>query len=676
MTRADLLDRERRHIAQLLAGLAVAGLSGFVTYLNGEHGGWQQWTYLLHTLVGLYLAVVLVPYVGVHFKRTLGTRRPALVVSGILAISAVLALVVSGLHISLFGQRERLRWIYDLHIVTSYAALVVLVLHVAAHRLLLPSRRRHDESVWFASLTFASIKPSLVGIGTSIGVVVLATLFYSLVPLSYKDDAVIKPYERAYGEHPFRPSQTETASGTFVDVRRISGSDKCAVCHAQIAREWRASMHSQAASDKTYQTNANLLAGNKGMAATRYCEGCHAPVALLTGQLTKGGRLDTHGHMHEGVSCMTCHGIDQVMHLKGVGSYRFTPKNDYLFADRDALIPNKIHNYLIRIQPRQHRNDLGRAILKSPQLCATCHAQFMDKDVNNWGWVKMQDDYTAWLDSPYSGQSQQPFTLKQITRCQDCHMPLVESRDPSANANNHVRSHRTLGANTAIPWYKGDTEQLALITEFLQGDKVRVSIERPNRPGATRSRMPIDPRVATEAEAPVYFYLGETVDLSVIVTNSGVGHEFPGGTIDINEVWIQLRVVDAQNNIVYESGALTDNNDVDPKAHFYRSIPIDRHGKHVWRHDLFNMVGESYKKVIPSGASDIVHYSFKISSWAKSPLTISAVVRYRKFNNRYARWALKDDTIRLPIVDMARDTMSIPVRHKAAVERSVGPRTQ
>lgn len=248
-------------------------------------------------------------------------------------------------------------------------------------------------------------------------------------------------------------------------------------------------------------------------------------------------------------------------------------------------------------------------------------------------------------------------------------MPVVESQDPSANVEGVARSHRTLGANTAIPWYNGDTEQLSLVTQFLQTDKVRVSIERPNRPGATRSKMPIDPTIATEAEAPVYFYLGETVNLNIVVTNSEVGHDFPGGTIDINEVWINLRVVDAQNNIVYESGGLTENNDVDPNAHFYLSLPIDRHGKHVWRHDLFNMIGDSYKKVIPSGSSDIVQYSFKVPSWAKSPLTASAVVRYRKFNNRYGRWALKDPTIRLPIVDVARDAISIPVRHKAEVEK-------
>ncbi len=47
----------------------------------------------------------------------------------------------------------------------------------------------------------------------------------------------------------------------------------------------------------------------------------------------------------------------------------------------------------------------------------------------------------------------------------------------------------------------------------------------------------------------------------------------------------------------------------------------------------------------------------------------SAVLRYRKLNIKYARWALQDDAIDLPIVDMARDAISIPVRYNAEVER-------
>jgi hypothetical protein len=352
-----------------------------------------------------------------------------------------------------------------------------------------------------------------------------------------------------------------------------------------------------------------------------------------------------------------------------VGSYRFAPQNDYLFADHDGPVATKIHNFLVRIHPQEHRRDMAKTPLASPQLCGICHAQFMDKDVNGWGWVKMQDDYTAWLNSPYSRQQEQEFSHDPVTRCQDCHMPLAPGHAPSADTNGLVRFHRFPGANTAIPWVTQDREQLQVVRDFLRSGKVRIDIDEPHEAGATRSAEFVEREARVETEAPSYFDLGDTANLKVSVINLLVGHNFPGGTLDIDEAWIAFRVVDAQNQLVYESGGLLDSGAVDPQADFYRSTSVDRKGKHVWRHDLFNVIGNSYENFVPAGGTDIAEYTFPIPYWAKSPLTASAVLRYRKLNIKYARWALQDDTIDLPIVDMARDAISIPVRYKAEVER-------
>jgi hypothetical protein len=155
-----------------------------------------------------------------------------------------------------------------------------------------------------------------------------------------------------------------------------------------------------------------------------------------------------------------------------------------------------------------------------------------------------------------------------------------------------------------------------------------------------------------------------------------VDHDFAGGTTDINEAWIWLRAVDAQGRPIYESGAINQTpNDVDPSAHFYRTVPVDRNGQHVWKHDLFNMVGDNYKKGIPAGGADVAEYSFSIPNWTKGPIVVGAVLRYGKFNNRYARWALKDEEVRLPIVDMARDSITVSVRMKPELERAARPQS-
>ncbi len=657
-----LFAKERKYIHILTGLLTVSVLSGFLTCIGDAFPVWKQWTVLLHTAVGIAMVVVLLVYLVVHFQRTIGLRRPILSFVGILAAFFSLIFAVTGLYIVLAGQREADRWVYDLHVGSATFALAIILVHIASHWIFLPERRKQQSNLHYPSLDNSGSRIIWLSTGAGILLVIVATGVYSLHASPYRDVATIQPYTYPYGEHPFRPSQTETATGGFLDAKRIGDSANCAVCHQDIAAQWKQSIHAQAASDKTYQTNIKLLAEKKGMAATRYCEGCHAPVALLSGQLTTGGKLDTKGHLEEGVSCLGCHGIDRIEHVKGVASYRFAPQSPYLFEGDNNAIAIQLHNFLIKMQPRQHRTDMSRDVLAKPELCATCHAQFMDKEFNGWGWVKMQDDYSAWLNSPYSQQTRQTYAQASPRRCQDCHFPLVAGNDPSANAQGLIKSHFNAGANTAIPWFSGNREQIKRVQDFLQSDQVRITLDKPNRLNATEGTKFVNPNATTISESPGYFYLGEDISIKVAVTNAQVGHNFPGGTTDINEVWIHFQAVDGQDRIIFESGGITNTGDVEKDAYFYRSIPIDRHGDQVWRHDLFNMVGDSFKRIISPASSDITAFTFTIPDWAKSPVTVTADLNYRKLNNKYAKWALKDKNARLPITIMASDSLAMPLR--------------
>lgn len=663
---ASPLSREIALRNHLVAILIAAAATGFVTLLPGHPGVWVQWTWLLHVFLGLLFSIYLTGYLALHVKRAFGLRRTLVSLVGVLVALVFLGVIASGYHLSALGQREADRWVYQWHVILSSLCLAVFLAHGLTGYQFSAGRKNKAVSdsneyrpAWNLTVRYA---------GFSFAAVLFPTLIYTATLPAEKTGPVITPYQTPYGPHPFRPSQTETSTGTFMEPARTGNSAQCGACHAQIAKEWQASIHSQAGSDQTYQKNVNLLAKKKGMATTRYCEGCHAPVALISGQLTEGGKLDTPGHLLEGVSCLACHGVDQAVHVKGVASFRFSPPSDYLFARQSNPLALKVHNYLVRIQPRQHRKDMARDILASPQLCATCHVQFMDKDVNQWGWVQMQDEYTGWLNSPYSKQTHQTFAEGYLKRCQDCHFPLAKGSDPSANSEGMIRSHYSLGANTAIPYYTHDDGQLLRTKEFLQADKVRVSIDIPDRPDAVHSNAYVAPNIYDSKEVPDYCYIGETLKFNVVVANTQVGHNFPGGSTDINEVWLYVRASDGQNNTVFESGAMDSKGTVDQNAYFYKSIPIDRQGEPVWKHDLFNMTGDSFKRVIMAGKSDIVPYSIVIPDWVKSPLTISVSLKYRKFNDRYAHWALDDEGIQLPVIDMSTDMASIPVRIKPEIE--------
>ena len=667
----SILNKEKLQSYLVYVCFILLTLSGFYTCVFDGHNVENQWIYLLHALIGLVFVPGLVVYVFLHFKRTLGQRRPSLILSGVFSFSVIAVLCWTGLDIVYRGQTETTQWLYLLHIYASIAGCLLIVYHIISHRLFLSKRRKEIDREKFPGIPVDAVKFIALWVGGGIVSIAILSFLYALIAPVYIDQPKVIPYNYSYGEHPFRPSQTETSTGKFIDPRQIVGSIACGDCHEKITRQWSSSAHGQSASDKTYVSNISLLAEKVGISATRYCEGCHAPVALLTGQLSKGGK---HGGIsgteafNEGVGCLGCHNIEKVMHKKGVASYLYDPHKDYLFSTESGGLGKIIHNFLIRIKPEQHKKDMNRGVLKKSKMCATCHAQFMDKDMNNWGWVKMQDEYTAWLESPYSKQSEQSFSQRELKRCHDCHMSLVEdNKDPSADKENLVLSHRFPGANTVIPLLADDTEQLLYTKQFLQTNKMRITIEEPRRKDATQTSRFIDESLRTKTETPFYFYLNELVDLTVIVTNAGVGHDFPGGTIDINEAWVALTVVDSQGNIVFQSGELDDDRNVDPDAYFYRSIPIDRQGKQVWKHDLFNMVGETYRNIVQAGKSDIVKYQLSIPSWAKTPLTVSAVLKYRKLNQRYAKWALKEEYMDIPVIDVARHSLVVPIREQSLV---------
>lgn len=665
MNKDSLLDREGNLSTWLLAtfliSITTAVITTSVSYLPAA-----QAAGLIHFAAGLALAILLPTYLLTHFLRTLGMRRPAMLVSGVLAGLICFGLIASGLHIGLLGRAENRYWVYLVHYGLGITTVCAVALHVVLHYVLLPDKRRAKAGSAFLTLSGLRLRTVSAGIGA-----ITAALIILAADIGSRGQRTLKPstldYEYSYGPHPFRPSQTETSGGGFVHESEIADSEYCSSCHVEIAAQWQASAHRLAAADPTYVTNVMLLEKNKGIAATRYCEGCHAPIALLTGELTPGGK---HGGVEgtaanrEGISCTSCHRISKATNTKGVASFEFSPATPYLFGLSDSPLLRTLNRFLISVLPRQHKQEMSMPVLADPKLCATCHAQFMDSDLNDWGWVQMQDDYSAWLDGPFAAQHEQRFANSTLQRCQDCHMPLTKANDPSSDVNGMVRDHRFLGGNTMLPTVLGDKVQLELTQRFLQNNKMRVSIQKPYRKNPTQNLQALAAELRSTPVKPWYMYKEEAATINVVISNVGVGHSFPAGTIDINEAWVHFRVTDAEGNLVFESGSLDKQLFVDPEAYFYRSLPVDRHGQLVWKHDLFNMVGEVSRNVVKAGESDVVIYQFVVPSWSKGPLSISSSLLYRKLNQRYAKWALGDNYIDLPITEMARAFLSVPVRDR------------
>ncbi|KZX53506.1 hypothetical protein A3709_10295 [Halioglobus sp. HI00S01] len=667
-TRPTTLEREQRYLGLLGLLVLICISSGISTWIFGTRQYIFQLCIFLHVASGLAVTGLFFPYIAAHFRRTIGVRRAAVTLSGIVSVSTFVLGVATGLFLTFFGFSETLHWVLDLHIGAMFAALVLVIVHGVQHaRSYTRKRARALEHKW-SSTARLSTKSLFWQLAAVLILVAVATTVIELVNGDLSQGPAVPTYEYVYGDDPFAPSETKTYSGDFIPASDLVAVDDCVACHEDVTNQWLASAHRHAADDPAYVTNIGLLEKTRGIEATRYCEGCHAPLALLSGELTEGGK---HGGIEgtlanaEGVGCLVCHQTSAVVHTKGVGSYEMGPGSAYMFSRSDIPLARLLRHQLIRWSPSMHKEEMLPDHLETSEFCATCHVQFMDEDMNHWGWVKMQDEYGAWLDGPYSGKNTEEFGDRDVQRCQDCHMAIEPARDPSARGDGGVANHYFPGANTMLPHLFGDEEHFRRTVTFLREGRVAISIEPPNRTTARRTDRAIREEIRTNSEQPAYFRVGEEVDIDVLLTNQSVGHNFPAGTLDINEVWVEFVVYDALGKKVYSSGEIIGDKHsplaVDPAAEFYRSRPVDRKGNLVWKHDLFNRVGEAEKRFIPAGRSDILSYTFSIPDWVVPPLTMTATLKYRKLNDRYARWALGDLYEPLPIVDMARDSFTLPV---------------
>ena len=126
---------------------------------------------------------------------------------------------------------------------------------------------------------------------------------------------------------------------------------------------------------------------------------------------------------------------------------------------------------------------------------------------------------------------------------------------------------------------------------------------------------------------------GDDVLMDVVVRTRKVGHFFPGGTVDAEDVWLELQATDEKGQILFWSGKVEDDGKgpVEPGAHFYKSLQIDEHGNPINKRNAWASRAVVYVKLIPPGAADTVHFRMHVPENAGEKITLHSKLNYRKF---------------------------------------------
>ena len=573
-----------------------------------------QWSVLAHTALG---AALLLPLTWYCAKHLIEYRRYALshiILLGYVALAALGICAISGLVVSLQGLcgiRTSVLW-RKVHLITTIVTLGTLLPHVAFSFL----RLRKEGGTRPA----ASYGAWSLGIAAA-GCALLAALGIALPGVRYAN--VFPPdYSFLYGTNrPFAPSLAKTDTGGAFDARSLAGSESCGTsgCHEQIVEEWKPSAHRYAAMDTVFQGIQDVMAKQNGPESTRYCGGCHDPISLFSGtkNIFAENLTGLHGYK-EGVSCLSCHAIRET-DIKGNANYTVTQPNEYLWQWADKGAARWARDFLIRTYPTEH-NKLAKRTFKKPEYCAACHKQFIDQEVNRVGWVQLQNQYDNWSASHWNHKGD----VNKTVECRECHMPLVDSRDPAAgdaadynrkpNDGKH-RSHRFIASNQLMPValkLEGWQEQNRLTEQWLQGKLPIPEIHDKWAEG---------PIVKLSLSAPPSVAPGEPIPLRVVMASNKVGHDFPTGPLDIIQSWLEIHVTDDAGREIFSSGKRDEKNFIEPGTFLFKAEPVDQHGNLIDRHNLWEMVGVRYRRALFPGFSDSVQYTIQCPSSALTSTT-------------------------------------------------------
>ncbi len=441
-------------------------------------------------------------------------------------------------------------------------------------------------------------------------------------------------------------SNARVREGHQLSPKDLADPDYCADCHPSVAARWESSAHRHSSLDNPfYLATLKLGQAHRSPDQMKFCGGCHDPQLLLT------GRMDTHPTPQtpgadEGITCLACHAIEAIDSRVGNASYRIAPVDHYPGFGTEDTEARELGARLIRTKPAQHKSSMAPEHLRSADACLPCHKAHIPEALNETRWLAGQNDYDPWFDSGAGGQSARTFfpPALESERCQDCHMPRIESDDPAAR-DGMVADHAFLGANTALPTVLGDEAWAERSAAFLR-DVLTVDI------GAVEVGQT---RILTPSGA-VAVPAGSTATVDVVVRNVGSGHLFPGGIADMREVWLEATLVGDDGRPLQVSGWVDPDGNVDPDAHRWNTVLLTPDGELVTLHDVERASVVLTSRRIMLGASDVVRLEF---TGPGQPSTLTARVLHRKFPRSYVDFALGEDAPSMPVVVMAQASVSL-----------------
>jgi Flp pilus assembly protein TadD len=459
-------------------------------------------------------------------------------------------------------------------------------------------------------------------------------------------------YNSRFGvDQPFLPSNALTDTGEFINPKSFSTAKYCGHCHQEAHAEWRQSVHANSFRAPWYVKNVNMLINGKGIEYARHCEGCHNPIALTSGAMTQHSPVNRNFDA-DGITCSVCHSIQQV-NTRGTGSYVLA-QPAVMVDENGKPVYGDVSDKEILAHLDRHSKAVMKDFYHTSEFCSACHKAALPRILNDYKWQRAIFLYDEWQLSSFAKQSPLPFYVKdQVFTCQTCHMKREEIQLPDYGAKDgKLASHRWLGANTVLSKYYGYDAQMEKTIAFLRNGALNVDIFGIERNG--------DKIIAPLGSEPFEIAAGDVLTVSIVIQNKGIAHSLVPEQRDFYESWVEFEAKDAAGRTLMHSGALQPEGALDPRAHSFTNRLVNAQGGLNDLHQVWNTRVVAYNNTIQSGRSQIVRYQFKVPTDAAGPISITAKVNYRRFNQHFIDFGMGKH-YEMPVVEIAARTRTLAV---------------
>ncbi len=438
-------------------------------------------------------------------------------------------------------------------------------------------------------------KPYLYRIGFFI---LTLTLIFSLSSCASKKVAKVKKLE-------VEKEKVSEEEIPFIKSSQFNDPDNfCLLCHRTIYDQWKGSMHNNSYQDPVFQKVLAVASRDTNGKIDKYCAFCHTPIGVMSREFPPldGSKLSEIAK--KGIQCDFCHTISG---SKGIGNCAFISS------------PGPVKRGPFKDSISVHDTAYSELHTKG-EFCGMCHN--VNHPENN---LALEKTYTEWKEGPYP---------REGIQCQDCHMtpgPGVTKPNPGQASQfgpmrPHIYTHEFVGGNAVVTALLGSALHQMLAEERL---KAAAQLEIVSSPKVT---------------------LGAKNEVQVKVTNKGAGHYLPTGLTEVRQIWLDFKVTSADGKVIYHSGKLDTDGEIDPKAVIYHTILGDKNGKpteKVWFAEKILS-----DKRIPPKETVTEKYFFEVPVGIQLPLTIEVILKYRSAPQHLIDELFGKKKIILPIIEM------------------------